>query len=611
MVMAFAVISCEPATGSTSSSKTKETEEIKDEPAQDPEEQITDDPLTLEFIDDGEITITNPWSTLKYSKNGGELNAVDASDESLTATITVAENDKICFFAEGSENPSSGRIQDNMIINCSSDCYIYGNIMSLVTLDAATGRWNPSATELKQDKCFTSLFYQNEHIKNHDSIPLILPATTLTDSCYQRMFSDCTSLTSAPALPAITLKSFCYSTMFFGCSSLTEVPELPAMTLTNGCYDAMFRLCISLRNAPKLPATTLADYCYENMFSNCSSLENAPELPATTLARNCYYRMFQGCSNLKSIKCLATDISATNCTYFWVDGVAASGTFEKAGNANTWLVGACGIPDGWTDDSFTEALTIEFIKDGYITISAPWSSLSYSINNSNKKRVETNNNNSMRISGITGDKVRFYAQEPSYIYKYMHISCYTDCYLYGNLMSLISYNSTQKSWNPNAKEITVENCFLALFDYNPDIKNHPSKSIVLPATKLSKSCYSHMFHNCTSLTSAPALPSTTLAYACYSNMFNGCSSLTSAPELPASTLEDYCYWAMFANCSNLSSIKCLATDISAECCTVGWLDKVAASGTFIKPAGTDWSIKTGYNGKPDGIPSGWTVEEAQ
>ena len=58
---------------------------------------------------------------------------------------------------------------------------------------------------------------------------------------------------------------------------------------------------------------------------------------------------------------------------------------------------------------------------------------------------------------------------------------------------------------------------------------------------LTNYCYSNMFKNCTSLTTAPELPATTLAERCYFNMFTRCISLTQAPELPATTLADGCY----------------------------------------------------------------------
>jgi hypothetical protein len=37
------------------------------------------------------------------------------------------------------------------------------------------------------------------------------------------MFSDCTSLTTAPALPATTLTNYCYSYMFYDCTRLRNV----------------------------------------------------------------------------------------------------------------------------------------------------------------------------------------------------------------------------------------------------------------------------------------------------------------------------------------------------------------------------------------------------
>ena len=87
--------------------------------------------------------------------------------------------------------------------------------------------------------------------------------------------------------------------MFNECTSLTTAPELPATTLTNYCYNDMFSGCTSLTTAPSLPATTLAIGCYRLMFDGCTSLTTAPSLPATTLAEYCYWCMFYGCANLK------------------------------------------------------------------------------------------------------------------------------------------------------------------------------------------------------------------------------------------------------------------------------------------------------------------------
>ena len=117
-------------------------------------------------------------------------------------------------------------------------------------------------------------------------------------------------------------------------------------------YDcqSMFRQS-PITTAPELPATILAQNCYNFMFFNCSSLTTAPELPATTLVNYCYTWMFAGCTSLNEIKCNATDISATSCTTYWVNNVAASGTFYKNPSMSSWTTGANGIPSGWTVQS--------------------------------------------------------------------------------------------------------------------------------------------------------------------------------------------------------------------------------------------------------------------
>lgn len=295
-------------------------------------------PLTLEFIKSGNVTINNPWETLQYSKNGESLQQYPS-----TGDISVEAGDTISFYAEESENTDS----KYMTINCSSYCYIYGNVMSLVTLKPQTGEWNPYATSV-QPYAFYSLFFDNRKIRNHNEKKICIPATTLADHCYLHMFYGCTSLTTAPELPATTLADSCYDHMFYRCLSLTTAPELPATKLDSHCYESMFYGCTSLTIAPELPATTLADYCYCEMFYECTSLTTAPALPATELAAYCYYDMFCVCTNLNQIKCLAWNISFDNCTRNWLYGVSSTGTFIKNKDMTEWKTGSSGIPEGWT-----------------------------------------------------------------------------------------------------------------------------------------------------------------------------------------------------------------------------------------------------------------------
>ena len=47
------------------------------------------------------------------------------------------------------------------------------------------------------------------------------------------MFQRCTALTAAPVLPATTLANFCYARMFEGCTSLSSV-KVAFTTWSNG-----------------------------------------------------------------------------------------------------------------------------------------------------------------------------------------------------------------------------------------------------------------------------------------------------------------------------------------------------------------------------------------
>ena len=261
--------------------------------------------LTLEALEATTVTIKNPREiTSFYYQKNDEANGVVLTTVPFATNVTEISLDKgdklklfgICPRYGASEN------SENTNINCSGDCYIYGNIMSLFNVNTF-----PVAKEMNYKYTFAHLFKGNTHIKNHPSKALVLPATTLTEYCYKSLFEGCSGLTKAPALPATTLAEECYYLMFYGCTGLKEPPALPATTLASYCYSEMFRNCSSLEKAPDLPATTLAVGCYNGMFSSCSGLKVAPALPAMSLADACYSQMFYHCGILTE----APDLSAT------------------------------------------------------------------------------------------------------------------------------------------------------------------------------------------------------------------------------------------------------------------------------------------------------------
>ena len=160
-----------------------------------------------------------------------------------------------------------------------------------------------------------------------------------------------------------------------------------------------------------------------------------------------------------------------------------------------------------------------------------------------------------QINIKSGDRISFRGTESTRgtsSDKYMQINCNADCYIYGNVMSLLS-----KDNYATMTELPYSNTFQNLFRENTHITHANGKDLVLPATTLKKQCYYNMFYGC----------------------------------------------------SKLNYIKCLATDISAQNCTTNWLAKAgtAISGThiFVKAAGFEgWPTNSN-----SGIPDRWTVEE--
>ena len=293
---------------------------------------------TVTFTKADDHFVPNP---VQYSTDGSTWNTYSSG----TAITLANKGDKVSFRGDNTAYAymDAGMDITRSTFSCSADCYIYGNIMSLIS---STDYANTKT--LTGDDTFNRLFYGNTTIVSHPSKTLVLPATTLTEKCYKNMFYGCTGLTTAPALPAMTLTYQCYECMFEGCTGLTTAPALPAGTLATECYLRMFQSCTSLTTAPALDAMTLADKCYYGMFYLCTSLTTAPVLPAATLTSECYLAMFYKCSNLSSVICLATNISASNCTKEWLSGVASSGTFTKASSMSNWTTGINGIPSGWT-----------------------------------------------------------------------------------------------------------------------------------------------------------------------------------------------------------------------------------------------------------------------
>ncbi len=190
---------------------------------------MLDEPLTFEAVKEGETTITfsnGDGCGVEFSCDGG-----DSWHEYTSSSLDpLNKGDKVSFrLAQDASNPSYYSDSDP-IFQCDQECYVYGNMMSLVDpTNYAT------ATTLEEGVTFWGLFMGNVKIMSHPHKPLLLPATTLSPNCYKTMFYGCSNLERAPVLPASTLVAYCYESMFTDCDKLNYIRCLATSIGATGC----------------------------------------------------------------------------------------------------------------------------------------------------------------------------------------------------------------------------------------------------------------------------------------------------------------------------------------------------------------------------------------
>lgn len=356
-----------------------------------------------------------------------------------------------------------------------------------------------------------------------------------------------------------TLKEYSFSRLFSNTSVVrADKLNLVAKSISGYAYNQMFLSCKKLIAAPQLPATAVGRYACQSMFYGCSSLEVAPELNFTSLGTYSCWSMFRGCTSLKVAPELPLKNLINYCyAYMFCDCTSLINAPELPA---TSLSSGCyqGMFSGCTSLVETPIL--------------PATTLA------------------------------------SYCYNEMFKGC-------------ISITTP-----PVLLATTIkDHCYKEMFSGCSSLLTAPE----LIATNLERECYSGMFMNCTSLTTAPELLSTDSSWDSYNGMFRGCTNLINAPSvlplthidsymgmfrdcvnlevspvIKAVTASQYAFEGMFNGCSKLSRIECMYNGTSGYNYTYQWVKGVAKEGVFIKNPEANWT--TG----DDGIPTGWTVQDA-
>ena len=163
--------------------------------------------MTIEALED--ITVRVNKSGYLYTLDGHTWNGLPSYYD-----IQLQNGEKCYFKAHFGQGDYIGRfIVDGRF-------HLGGNCMSLLFGDDAKNKKDLTGYL----SCFSYLFSENQGLISVDSD--FLPATTLSDSCYDEMFYNCTNLTTAPTLPATTLVPGCYYGMYRQCNSLNYIKAL-------------------------------------------------------------------------------------------------------------------------------------------------------------------------------------------------------------------------------------------------------------------------------------------------------------------------------------------------------------------------------------------------
>ena len=192
-------------------------------------------PLTILPQDDGKITVTfNNGITLAgdihYTINDGQEQTI-AKNTAGAFDIEVKKGDVVQLYSQnsalGGGSSSAARALTRAVdegakyinIRPSMKTEIFGNVMSLLKgKDGLAG-----ATAIEAKNAFYGLFAGADKLVNNADRLLVLPATTLTEGCYQDMFNGCKGIEKAPELPAPKLEKNCYQEMFYDCAKLNHV----------------------------------------------------------------------------------------------------------------------------------------------------------------------------------------------------------------------------------------------------------------------------------------------------------------------------------------------------------------------------------------------------
>lgn len=252
------------------------------------------DPVTLsvEISTDGET-----WTEKSSDRTPGALlTTLNAGQK-----VYIRGNNATYGSKDDDDDPNGSSIYGD------KDFYAYGNMMSLVEGENALKGIYSTTLGYYTFACF----FEGTNVCSHPTKNLILPAKSLNDFSYAKMFFNCSKLVKAPDIFATRFARYCMKLMFYGCASLEVPPKVLYIDTDSSFYN-----CAKLKRSPILLCSDISGFSFDN------------------------------CPNVCEIICLGTTISEY-ASYNWGRGrcPAETGIIYKLPNVSVW--NEITLPDGW------------------------------------------------------------------------------------------------------------------------------------------------------------------------------------------------------------------------------------------------------------------------
>ena len=516
------------------------------------------------------------------------------STEDLTVQLERSEKVRLrCIFNGNTEEANIGKPYLIFSSN-SSNLNISGDIQSLSAGDDFKNQ-NNLATYCND------LFSGKSWTFNG----IVLSSKNLSESCYQRMFENCTNLTNVPELPATDLKDFCYSNMFSGCTGLTKTGQTLWTNTANRSCEYMFIGCTGLTDISDTIFSNnvnLTSECYYGMFENCTNISTVTiskkVLPDS--ANKCFGRIFAGCSKLSEIVYYCDKLgedtnTEINHTYQWVQNVSSTGDWYNANNQDFTNMSDSEIPNGWviksiipvTEENIQDYFTItnNLYDDQYFSFDIIRSSgaLTSAIPHFVLQILdEVYDDNLYNLLYTTDDKVwhKWSDHWPGDIIQinpgeHIRIKNTFDLTRFDNWTVKPDFSKLVKIYDTldNGSKYSIGGNLLTLFvgdNYkSPDLTNFVFNNLFkdLKGLQLDNSftlgniknkTFGGMFSGCTNITNIPVniFSEVTFTENSCDGMFYGCTNITNIPENLFGTLNlpKLCCRSMFYGCRSITNI---------------------------------------------------------